>query len=164
MRLCPLDKGFFTPLKVLNETEGGRTACVVHPFSLPLKTAHRWARTTNAQKSTQSIPRIPLYLLLYKRASRTGERFCGHTGFRWSGGLPTDGAAGVFLKFAYSVCDGDPDCCATSLVVQGLSCAANTLRVRHVGSIPRTPTLKVLAAQQDLAFCFVYVKCADTTV
>jgi len=35
---------------------------------------------------------------------------------------------------------------------------------KKLGSIPRTPTLKVLAAQQDLAFCFVYVKCADTTV
>ena len=28
-----------------------------------------------------------------------------------------------------------------------------------LGSIPRTPTLRVLAAQQDLAFCFVYVEC-----
>ena len=31
--------------------------------------------------------------------------------------------------------------------------------MEKLGSIPRTPTLRVLAAQQDLAFCFVCVKC-----
>ena len=34
--------------------------------------------------------------------------------------------------------------------------------MEKLGSIPRTPTLRVLAAQQDLAFCFVYVKCWGT--
>jgi hypothetical protein len=34
--------------------------------------------------------------------------------------------------------------------------------MEKLGSTPRTPTLKVLAAQQDLAFCFVYVKCWGT--
>jgi hypothetical protein len=34
--------------------------------------------------------------------------------------------------------------------------------IKKLGSIPRTPTLRVLAAQQDLAFCFVYVKCWGT--
>jgi hypothetical protein len=34
--------------------------------------------------------------------------------------------------------------------------------LKKLGSIPRTPTLRVLAAQQDLAFCFVYVKCWGT--
>jgi hypothetical protein len=34
--------------------------------------------------------------------------------------------------------------------------------MKKLGSIPRTPTLKVLAAQQDLAFCVVYVKCWGT--
>ena len=34
--------------------------------------------------------------------------------------------------------------------------------MEKLGSIPRTPTLRVLAAQQDLALCFVYVKCWGT--
>ena len=42
----------------------------------------------------------------------------------------------------------------------------NGKTIEKLGSIPRTPTLKVLAArpgaQQDLAFCFVYVKCWGT--
>ena len=32
-----------------------------------------------------------------------------------------------------------------------------------LGSVPRTPTLRVLAAQQDLACCFVYVKLGKQT-
>ena len=41
---------------------------------------------------------------------------------------------------------------ALKRVVSKIMACAPTMK--KLGSIPRTPTLRVLAAQQDLAFCF----------